>query len=115
MLWKTRLSSISQPYQGLHRCLARPLLRRTMRKNNWKRIARQGLRIAEICAVAWVGLTVTTLLTSSAVAQVGRIAHNTPRYVATAKNLGAADQSKKIDVSIWLNPHNRGDLEKLAR
>jgi subtilase family serine protease len=86
-----------------------------MRKNNWKRIAPQGLRIARICAVALVGLAVATLLTTSAAAQVGRIANNTPRYVATAKNLGTADPSKTIEVSIWLNPRNRGDLEKLAR
>ncbi len=42
------------------------------------------------------------------------IAHNTPRYVFTAKNLGTEDPSKTIEVSIWLNPHNRGELDALA-
>lgn len=43
------------------------------------------------------------------------IAHNTPAYVATAKKLGAEDSSKTIDVSIWLQPHNRAALNALVR
>jgi subtilase family serine protease len=43
------------------------------------------------------------------------ITHSTPLYVATAKNLGAEDPSKTIDVSIWLNPHNRVEMDALAR
>ena len=35
------------------------------------------------------------------------VAHNTPRYVSSAKNLGTEDPSKVIEVSIWLQPHNR--------
>ncbi|HVR26803.1 MAG TPA: S53 family peptidase [Candidatus Polarisedimenticolia bacterium] len=42
------------------------------------------------------------------------IPHNTPTYVATAKNLGAKDSSQTVDVSIWLNPHNRAALDALA-
>jgi subtilase family serine protease len=42
------------------------------------------------------------------------IPHNTPTYVATAKNLGAKDSAQTIDVSIWLNPHNRAALDALA-
>ena len=42
------------------------------------------------------------------------IAHNTPRYAYTAKNLGTEEASKIIEVSIWLNPHNRGELDALA-
>ena len=44
----------------------------------------------------------------------GFVAHNTPPYVNTAKNLGTENPSKIIEVSIWLNPHNRGDLDALA-
>ncbi len=43
------------------------------------------------------------------------VAHNTPRYVATAKNLGTEDPSKTIEVSIWLNPHNREEMDAVAR
>lgn len=42
------------------------------------------------------------------------IAHNTPAYVATAKNLRAEDASKTVDVTIWLQPHNRAGLDALA-
>ena len=42
------------------------------------------------------------------------IAHNTPAYVATAKNLGTEDATKTIEVSIWLKPHNRAALDRLA-
>src|SRR5271156_854470 len=34
--------------------------------------------------------------------------------LTTAKSLGAEDPSKVIDVSIWLNPHNRGKMDALA-
>src|SRR4051794_27615519 len=43
------------------------------------------------------------------------IRNNTPRFVAKAKNLGREDPSKIIEVSIWLNPHNRGALDSLAQ
>jgi subtilase family serine protease len=43
------------------------------------------------------------------------IVHNTPGYVAQAKNLGAASGSQIIDVSIWLQPHNRSELDALVR
>jgi len=43
------------------------------------------------------------------------ILHNTPSYVTSARNLGAEDPSKVIEVSIWLQPHNRAGLDQLAR
>src|SRR5580700_5445503 len=43
------------------------------------------------------------------------VAHNTPPYVASAKNLGRDDPSKTIEVSLWLNLHNRSDMDALAR
>ena len=43
------------------------------------------------------------------------VAHNTPPYVSTAKNLGTESPSKVIDVSIWLHPHNGGELDALAK
>jgi subtilase family serine protease len=43
------------------------------------------------------------------------IANNTPAYVSSAKNLGAAEASETIEVSIWLQPHNRAALDDVAR
>ncbi|MGA8151439.1 MAG: S53 family peptidase [Terriglobales bacterium] len=48
-------------------------------------------------------------------AATGRfVANNTPGYVAHAKNLGTVDANQTIEVSIWLNPHNRSQLDALA-
>jgi len=65
-----------------------------------------------------VVLTLTLTLCSAlpANAAVGQfVAHNTPGYAATAKNLGTVDPSKTIEVSIWLNAHNRGEMDAVAR
>ena len=65
----------------------------------------------------WLYVVVATLVAgvaSPANATGMLIAHNTPSYVFTAKNLGTEDASKTIEVSIWLNPHNRGELDALA-
>src|ERR1039457_3127166 len=54
----------------------------------------------------WLYVVLTTLIAGAAwpANASGRlIAHNTPRYVFTAKNLGTEDPSKAIEVSIWLN------------
>ena len=39
------------------------------------------------------------------------VAHNTPGYVSNAKSLGSEDPAKTIEVSIWLAPHNRSELD----
>lgn len=43
------------------------------------------------------------------------VSHNTPRYVNTAKNLGPEDPSSVMEVSVWLKPHNRSQLDALTR
>jgi subtilase family serine protease len=43
------------------------------------------------------------------------IANNTPGYVATSKSLGAADESQRIEVSLWLKPHDRPAMDALAQ
>src|ERR1700723_2759975 len=43
------------------------------------------------------------------------IANNTPSYVATAKNLGAENPAKVIEVSIWLQLHNRSQFDALTQ
>jgi subtilase family serine protease len=67
----------------------------------------------------WLYVVVATLIASvalPALADSGKIiGHNTPSYVSTAKNLGTEDPSKTIEVSIWLNPHNRSDMDAVAR
>ncbi len=72
----------------------------------------------------WLSLVVLSLvvlaLTAGAVlpayAAAGRlVAHNTPTFVSTAKNLGAEDPAKTIEVSVWLNLHNRAALDTLAQ
>src|ERR1035437_3298243 len=43
------------------------------------------------------------------------ITHNTPGYVATAKNLGTEDPAKVIEVSIWLQLHNQSQFDALTQ
>lgn len=62
-------------------------------------------------------LVVATLVAGMALpAFAGQlIQHNTPSYVTSARNVGVEDPAKTIEVSIWLKPHNRTGLDKLAR
>jgi subtilase family serine protease len=67
-------------------------------------------------ALSLVVLTLTLCAVLPANAADGQtIARNTPRYVASAKNIGTEDPSKTIEVSIWLNAHNRSEMDALAR
>jgi len=59
-------------------------------------------------------LTSCALLSASSVSG-NVIAHNTPSFVSTAKSLGAEDPSKTIEVSIWLNVHNRAEFDALTQ
>ncbi len=66
----------------------------------------------------WLGffmLLVVAGMASQGLAATGKfIAHNTPNYVATAKNVGAEDPSKVIELSFWLQPRNRKVLDSLT-
>ena len=42
------------------------------------------------------------------------IANNTPRFGADAQDLGAEDASKPITVTLWLNQHNKAELDSLV-
>ena len=81
--------------------------------NNESRIANAGV------GFGWLGVAVVVamscaLLSASTVG--GKlIAHNTPNYVATAKNLGTEDPAKVIEVSIWLQLHNRSQFDALTQ
>jgi subtilase family serine protease len=43
------------------------------------------------------------------------IANNTPSFVAAAKSLGAAAESQRIEISLWLKPRNRAAMDALAQ
>jgi subtilase family serine protease len=72
-------------------------------------------RMRTIC-LSLVALTLAVCAVPPANAASGQlVAHNTPTFVSTAKNLGAEDPAKSIEVSIWLNLHNRTALDSLAQ
>jgi len=63
-----------------------------------------------------VVVSLIAALAAPAFAAVGQqITHNTPPYVSTAKNLGTAIPSQVIEISLWLQPHNRAQMDRLAR
>src|SRR5580693_5788736 len=63
-----------------------------------------------------VVLTLTAGAVLPAYAAAGQlVAHNTPTFVSTAKKLGAEDPAKTIEVSVWLNLHDRAALDALAQ
>src|ERR1700722_17838508 len=43
------------------------------------------------------------------------IANNTPKFAAHATDLGAVSPSTTIEVGLWVNVHNRGQLDELAQ
>jgi subtilase family serine protease len=43
------------------------------------------------------------------------VTNSTPSYAATAKNLGAENPAKVIEVSIWLQLHNRSQFDALTQ
>ena len=43
------------------------------------------------------------------------VTNNTPSYVSTAKNLGAEGPAKLMEVTIWLQLHNRSQFDALTR
>lgn len=64
-------------------------------------------------AISVIVLVLCVAFSVTATAQF--VAHSTPGYVSTAKNLGPEDPSKTMDVSIWLNLHNREQMDAVAR
>jgi subtilase family serine protease len=55
------------------------------------------------------------LIASNMAAAGQLVANNTPRFGAAAKNMGPVDPTSTIEVSIWLNVHNRSGLDALAQ
>lgn len=73
-----------------------------------------GLLLRSLCLIALLTAMLTTIVLPLHAADGQFIPNNTPAYVASAKNLGAANPSQIIEVSVWLNPHNRAALDALA-
>jgi subtilase family serine protease len=65
-----------------------------------------------LCFAVVVAMSCALLPASTVGGKV--VTNNTPRYVATAKNLGAQDPTKVIEVSIWLQLHNRSQFDALT-
>jgi subtilase family serine protease len=61
-----------------------------------------------------LGILATSALTTLSAQERQAITNNTPKFVASATNLGSVDASTIIDVSIWLKPHNKAALDALA-
>src|SRR5579875_2186719 len=76
------------------------------RENRWSVV--RALLVSGFAASLTVGAVQGGAVTGQA------IANSTPKFVATAKNLGPEDPSKVIDVSVWLNLRDRGALDTLA-
>ncbi|HZW79215.1 MAG TPA: protease pro-enzyme activation domain-containing protein, partial [Candidatus Deferrimicrobiaceae bacterium] len=55
-----------------------------------------------------------TQLSASAV-DGGLVTNNTPSYVSTAKNLGAESPATLMEVTIWLQLHNRSEFDALTQ
>lgn len=70
-------------------------------------------RLLQLLFVAAALLFVVPLPASSAPAQ--SIGGNTPRFVAMSEVIGHESTSKVIEVSLWLQPRNRAEMDDLAR
>jgi subtilase family serine protease len=84
--------------------------------NTSAHIARARTICLSLVLLSLVVLTFTAGAALPANAAAGQlVAHNTPTFVSTAKKLGAEDPAKTIEVSVWLNLHNRAALDTLAQ
>jgi subtilase family serine protease len=69
-------------------------------------IKTSGSVLVLVCLIAVVALPV---------AAGSFVAHNTPRYVSFAKNLGPENPETTMEISIWLKLHNQSQLDLLTR
>jgi subtilase family serine protease len=64
--------------------------------------------------VVFAAVALTACVRPAHAADSKFIAQNTPAYVSTSNIVRTEDPSKTMEVSIWLNPHNRNELDTLA-
>ncbi len=75
-----------------------------------------GLSTRALLAVGCLWATHGTTIAQTSGSLAGQvIAHNTPKFGAAAKDLGPDNPAATMDVSIWLNLHNRSELDLLAK
>jgi subtilase family serine protease len=65
------------------------------------------------CVVVVIAMSCAPLSASTVGGKL--VTNSTPSYVATAKNLGAEDSAKVIEVSIWLQLRNRSQFDALTQ
>src|SRR5271155_3717969 len=67
--------------------------------------------------LSYITIAVAMNCTPLAASPVGgtRVANNTPSYVSTAKNLGAESTATLMEVTIWLQLHNRSEFDALTQ
>jgi subtilase family serine protease len=75
---------------------------------------RAGIIFQSLSCVAVV-VAMTCILSSASTVGATRVLNNTPSYAATAKNLGAEDPAKIVEVSVWLQVHNRSQFDALTQ
>jgi len=86
-----------------------------MQRKNTEAYVLRSLRIkSSVFAPLAVAITLLTVNGISSAAEGTAVTHNTPRYVMTAQNLGGEDPAKVIEVSIWLQLHNRSEFDALT-
>lgn len=61
-----------------------------------------------------LGFLATTLIPTASAQEQQAISNNTPKFVKSARTMGAVDSSTVINVSVWLKPHNQKGLDALA-
>jgi subtilase family serine protease len=80
-------------------------------KNKWLTLLQR-----TSCGSIVMVIAIVAVASVPGLAATGRvIAHNTPGFVATAKNLGAQDPATQVELSLWLRLHNQNALEALAQ
>src|SRR5277367_963092 len=76
---------------------------------------RRPYRMGVMAAVVAVMICAMTLQGLAASTAAGRVVEgSTPAFVTTAKNLGREDGTKMIEVSLWLQLHDRSQFDALA-
>ena len=73
-----------------------------------------------ICRFRYFAVSLAAAISILATAHVGYSAsgqfinNNTPAFVRTAPEIGPADSSQTIEITVWLNVHNRQQLDSVA-
>ena len=84
----------------------------TKREKLEKNVSRYGSFTSRLAPAVFSLMACAALPLSAGTGQL--VANTAPKYVSSAQNLGSADPTATIEVSIWLNLHNRSELDTLA-